>query len=124
MSIDTNVKPNVQPKTYPIPEIYCEDIIRMVCGDDWRTLPQNEVDGAIGVAICRSLMDGCNCDIRSLSKFTGIEPKMIHPPLERLSLNGITRPSKLNSDKALKKRDTTAWCYIAGYASGLIGVGS
>ena len=41
-----------------IPKLPCEKIVTKVMGEQWRNLPDRDRDGAWGVAIIQSVVDG------------------------------------------------------------------
>lgn len=110
------------------PELRCEELVRRIIGEGWRTLPSDEIDGAWGVAIVRSVLDGVGSGnephwrLRSISNHLGVDTEILKDAFMRLSLNGVFQGSKLYDDrKALNNMETLAWCYYAGIAEGAIG---
>jgi len=100
----------------------CENIICQVCGENWRELSSPEFDGALGVAIVRSVLDGVYTDPHHLSSHLGVDWRFLRPAFMRLSFNGAFLRDKIFSDRrALNKNDLRAWCYYAGMASGFVG---
>lgn len=111
-------------------------LIQRVCaprGEDWRNLPSPEIDGAWGVAIIRSILDGVinlngsksfksSSHLRVVASHLGVDTETLWPAFMRLSLNGILMHDNIRKDKkALNDNDIHAWCHYAGYASGVIG---
>lgn len=107
-----------------IPELYCEHVVQSVYGDGWRNLPQQDLDGALGIAMCRAILDGCRPELKSLSERLGVSTHFLYQPYERLSRNGFMKGTKISEDPGLTDDLVTAWCYVAGYASGATGIGS
>jgi len=104
-----------------IQELSCEPLIRKLYGSQWRNLEERERDGAIGIAIVKSVMDGVNPDIHDISRYLGISREYINNPFKRLFMNGAFLRNKIKEDKDLKSGDMVAWGYYAGYAMGVTG---
>lgn len=106
-----------------LPQKY-EDFVCRICGDEWRKSSKQDVDGAIGVAICKAILNGEPANTEALSRHLGVHISCLIAPFDKLYKNGMTMRRKLNADKLLVKGDELAWCYVAGMASGFTGVGS
>lgn len=104
-----------------IPEIPCENLVRQICGAQWRNLPEQERDAAWGVAIVKSVLDGVDPDLHELSSHLGVEKDLLIPAFRRLSLNGVFLTDRIRRDTPLRRGDQLAWCYYAGYACGAVG---
>ena len=120
-----------------------EDTIKRICGDDWNVASIEERDGGYGVACVMAVLDGANSNTEEIA-YTLLavredeEPseeavkelaKLIEVPYRRLGASGIfSKRFNLRRDKCLNGFSTphdgrTAWCHIAGIASGYIGQG-
>lgn len=100
----------------------CESIVVRVCGAGWRDLQNSDLNGALGVAIVRSVLDGVTPSLHDLSVHLGVMTDKLRPAYMRLSMNGIFLRGRIHQDrKALNNNDICAWCYYAGFASGAIG---
>ena len=104
-----------------IPEIPCEAAVRKVFGSQWRSLGDYDRDGAWGVAIIRSVLDGVKPELMELSLHLGVDREVLRRAFNRLSVNGVFRDVVYDDRPALDSGDIHAWCYYAGYASGHIG---
>jgi hypothetical protein len=108
-------------KTAYIQELKCEPLIRKLYGSQWRNLDERERDGAIGIAIVKSVMDGVKPDIQDISRYLGVNREYITNPFKRLFMNGVFLRDKISKDKGLRNGDIIAWGYYAGYAMGATG---
>ena len=96
--------------------------MRKIMGEGWRNLPSDDIDGAWGVAIVRSILDGVSISIREISAHLGVDRENMRDAFTRLSLNGVFLHSRIRKDrKALNSIEILAWSYYAGTASGAIG---
>ncbi len=105
-----------------IPELPCETLVRSICGPQWRHYPEQDRDGAFGVAIVKSVLDGVASDLNEVASHLGIERDFLVRAFRRLSLNGIFRRDLIYGDNDLRSNDKLAWCFYAGYASGAAGL--
>lgn len=105
-----------------IPELPYESLVRNVCGSQWRHLPDRERDGAFGVAIVKSVLDGVEADLNEIASHLGIDRELLVRAFRSLSLNGVFRRDLIYNDDALRNEDLHAWGYYAGYASGATGL--
>jgi len=103
-----------------LPQKY-ERFIEQICGQNWRISGCCEVEGALGVAICKVIIDTKEDDLFAIARHLGLTPDCLKEPYKRLSLNGYMKKNRLIDDEELKNGDTTAWCYLAGTASGATG---
>ncbi len=102
-----------------------ERLVRSVCGKQWRSLSQEELDGAIGVVIVKSILDGVAEDLGEVASHLGVSRDLLYDPFRNLSLNGVFREDRIDKDReALEDADPIAWGYYAGYASGATGTAS
>ncbi len=108
-------------KGHFLPELPCESLVRKVCGPGWRNLPSADMDGAWGVAIVKSVLDGVRPDIREIASHLGIERSRLQSAYKKLELNGVLHSDSMHRDDQLKNGDILAWSYYAGYAIGAIG---
>lgn len=101
-------------------------------GANWRSLPPRERDGAWGVAMVRSVLDGVRPSLTELSSHLGVPITFLRRAYNQLSLNGVFRNDRIHRDHALKdwmedkntKNDSMKllpWCFYAAYASGDVG---
>jgi len=97
-------------------------------GDGWRNLTAPDIDGAWGIAIVKSILDGvCSTDqpswmLRGIAGHLGVPQDDLRPAFMRLSMNGVFMRDRIYKDrKALKNFDLHAWCQYAGLASGATG---
>ena len=106
-----------------IPELPCEKDVRRVFGNQWRSLPDRERDGAWGIAIVSSIASGVAPDLNSIAFHLGVDRDVLRLAFRRLNMNGIFQHNAIRNDReALKSGDMLAWCYYAGYASGDVGL--
>lgn len=86
-----------------------------------------DIDGAWGVAIVRSVLDGVAVPrepwmLRSIANHLGVQQQDLQSAFTRLNLNGVFLRGRIFDDrKALNNNDTFAWCHCAGIASGATG---
>ena len=105
-----------------LPELPCEERVRGICGSQWRNLPDDERDGALGVAIIQSILDGLPSELGELSSHLGVPKETLRKAHKNLGMNGVFRHDRLHDDAvALNSGDVHAWGYYAGYAGGIIG---
>ncbi len=97
----------------------CESAVVRVHGEKWRELPGRDLDGAWGVAIVRSVLDGVFPNLHDLGHHLGVHSDSLRAAFMRLSMNGMFLRSQIYNDrKALNNNDIHAWCYYAAIASG------
>lgn len=105
-----------------IPETPYEEFITKICGEEWRSFSKEEVDGAIGVAIVKSVLDGIAPELNELSSHLGVPKYQLRAAYYALSMNGVFLRDRIHNDKkALESGKAYPWCYYAGYASSLTG---
>ncbi len=105
-----------------IPELPCETLVRRVSGSQWRNLPEREKDGAWGVAIVKSVLDGVRPSLGDLSSHLGVDKDVLRKPYKRLSMNGAFWCDKIDKDRAsLESLDMLSWYFYAGFAMGATG---
>ena len=108
-------------------ELPCERLVRKICGEGWRNLPSPDLDGAWGVAIVRSVLDGVAVPrepwmLRQIATHLGVHKIELQSAFTRLNLNGIFLRDRILKDrKVLNNNDLHAWCQYAGIASGATG---
>ena len=109
------------PKSVFTPELPCESLVRKVCGHNWRELLEPDIDGAWGVAIIKSVLDGVSPEPREIASHLGVKKEELYTAFRRLNMNGIFMDDQIYNDSGLLTEDMLAWCYYAGYASGATG---
>lgn len=79
-----------------------------------------DLDGAWGIAIVQSIMDGSGIKVRDIASYLKVPKEEFLDAHQRLSLNGcfLNGAAAIKSDQGLRERDVLAWGYYAGYASG------
>lgn len=107
-------------------ELPCERLVRKICGEGWRNLPSPDIDGAWGVAIVRSVLDGVGVSrswmLRQIANRLGVPQYELQAAFTKLNLNGVFLRDRIYKDrKALNQNDIHAWCQYAGIASGATG---
>lgn len=108
-------------------ELPCERLVRKICGDGWRNLPSPDIDGAWGVTIVRSVLDGVAplrepWMLRQIAAHLGVQQYDLQDAFTRLNLNGVFLRDRIYKDrKTLNNNDVHAWCQYAGIASGATG---
>jgi len=112
-----------RPFVEKMPDRY-EKFVKRICGADWRHSSMVDLDGGLGVAICKAILDGTHVNLVELARALNTEPDTLAMAYERLSKNGFMKESKLRGDEGLKKGDNFGWCWIAGVAGGATGLGS
>lgn len=112
-----------------------EQIVRIICGDNWAGPDCNldERDGGLGVAMMIAYISGVPARLTELSRAIDVPSYLLDTPYKRLQMNGLFSPrSWVLTDPLLRATGSSsrngydsicAWCYIAGYASGLTGKG-
>jgi hypothetical protein len=100
-----------------IPELKFENNIRSVFGNQWKSLPDHERDGAFGIAIVKAIGEGVEPNIDHLSSYLGVDRTYLFEPFHNLFMNGIFARNRIKNDSGLKKNDLLALCYYAGYAT-------
>ena len=126
-------KPVMQNKReeYVLPDdVIYEKIIQLVCGENWRDCGKEEIDGAMGVAIVRALMDGVENNVEEIAYHLDIPKFMLSRAYSNLDSGGIFQRhmekdrkfrDRIESDwKSLKNRDVHVWCWYAASASGYV----
>tara|TARA_Y100000310_G_C20701843_1_gene830704 strand:- start:7928 stop:8326 length:399 start_codon:yes stop_codon:yes gene_type:complete len=100
-------------------------------------ITQDEINGYYGVAAMFSFLKGVEPSAYEISKHLGIEPDILDRAVDRLRVNGLLGNKKsIRKDKVLKSQhhkfgtkwiseehfSRVAWCFVAGVASGFIGL--
>lgn len=99
-----------------------ESVVSSIFGHDWRKDSRETQNGAVGIAIVKSIADGVDCNINDISNHLSIERRYLREAFMLLSLNGIFIHDRIKKDsKNIKMNDPLALGYYAGYAAGLIG---
>ena len=104
-----------------IPEIPYEKAIRNLMGNQWRSLPDRDRDGAWGIAIAKSISNGVKPDLYEIALHLGVDVDMIRTAFGRMSMNGALLRDRIHKDHDLANDDSLALGYYAGYASGYCG---
>lgn len=99
-----------------------EYLIEEFMGSNWRYLSEPEVNGAWGIAIVYSALQGVPPSSGAVSKFLNVDKWRLHRASHNLSMNGVFIGNKFEKDKRLlHKKDPLTWLYYAGYAAGFTG---
>jgi hypothetical protein len=107
--------------------------VRYVCGDDWRSQSQEERDGGFGVAMMVAYLQGASPNYEDIASSLGLSPREAAEasiPFRRLQVSGMFSDEfDALSDQALAGNASdvdvrTAWCQVAGTASGWLGTGT
>lgn len=113
-----------------------ERLIKQICNTgQLRFLNKTEYEGALGVAMVMSILDGVEANVFDLSKHLQISVKELETPYWNLKCKGVFNEKFLNNDKVLRgslrkspnqyisaeHSSKTAWCNIAGMASNICG---
>lgn len=107
-----------------------EEQVREICGDDWRTVNQNEKDGGYGVACLIAFIKGVRPTVADLAAHLGAKPDDVVAAFNRLHKNGVFSQNwKVKQDASLlgengNDEDHRAWAHIAAIAGGFLGVPS
>ena len=96
-----------------------ESFIKNVCGGNWRV---SDRDGGLGVAIGKAILDGTHPELFAVAEKLDLNTDLLSMPYERLTKNGYMKSGRIREDRELLNGNVTAWCYLAGIASGLTGV--
>jgi hypothetical protein len=105
-----------------------EDIVRKVCGDDWRTVSHSEREGGYGVACVLAFMRGAKPNIGDLANHLGVAADEIVPAYQRLNRSGaFSNRWNVKRDRAMQghmsdEETQKTWAHIAAVAGGFIGV--
>ncbi len=105
-----------------------EDIVQLVCGDDWYRINHDERDGGVGVACVVAFIRGVRPNVQDLSSHLQLAPDDIIAPFNRLQRNGVFSAAfNAKRDEALNDRNLEddealrAWSHIAAVAGGFLG---
>ncbi|HDZ15703.1 MAG TPA: hypothetical protein ENH60_12520 [Pricia sp.] len=82
-------------------------------------MPDRDRDGALGLAIVKSVFDGVTPELNDISSHLGVNKEVLWKAFRRLKMNGIFQDDRISRETL--KDDDTNWCFYAGYASGYIG---
>lgn len=104
-----------------------EEVVRRICGEDWKTVNISEREGGIGVACVVAYMKGARPSVGEMASHLGIPSDDVYMPFQRLSRHGVFSDWDIKKDKALLSQlgddeAQRAWAHIAALASGFIGV--
>jgi hypothetical protein len=115
--------PRTKADTEPIPSLPYEKVINKFYGPHWRNSKSEDFNGAIGIAIIKSMADGVRSNISEIASHLGVDKRLIDRPFKNLASNGVFRNNWVDNDKkSIKENDQTALGYYAGWASGQAGV--
>ena len=104
-----------------------EELVRKICGGQWRNLPPKEQNAGWGIAIVNSILDGVKPDLYNMSSHLGVERHQILFAYKNLSMNGVFLGGKVEKErKVLEAKDMPsdtmlAWGYYGGLASAATG---
>ena len=115
-----------------------ESLLKTICmADEYYYLKKDEWEGCLGVACVISVIEGVTPNMFSLSKHLDIPHYNLNlqKAFERLKISGMFSGSQdISNDPLLNgtgvdtewrssaERERSAWCQIAGYAAGKIGL--
>ena len=116
---------NTLRNNFSVPELNeeLEELIQKVYGENWKNLEKTEIDGVLGLLMCKAILNDVPADLYKLSAYLKIDHRDLSLPYERLAKNGYMKLGRIKSDGDLIRENITALCYIAGIASGITGVG-
>lgn len=103
-----------------------EDIVKTICGDNWRSLDQDEKDGGYGVACMLAFMRGAEPVPVKVAAHLGIPVSEIQTAYTRLDQCGLfSKEFDARKDKWLlgqgnSRQNMCAWGYVAGLSSGMV----
>lgn len=98
-----------------------KECIELVYGTDWAlTVKGNEINGLLGIAIVKSIVDGININFNDIAYYLRIPKWEIDVAFNRLIKSGYLLSHNLKKDiNALKKKDVHVWCDYAAIAAGI-----
>ena len=109
-----------------------EDVCQVCSLEDWENVPQDEREGALGVALVRAFLENVRPSFEELSKALELTPKEIEDAevsYRRLQASGVfsmrfnARRDRCLQGWSSRADGRTAWCHIAAIAAGWIGAG-
>lgn len=100
------------------------EVVKLVYGEDWSsTVRGNEINGVLGIAIVKSILNGSNIDIDDISRKLRTYSRELSKAFSRLSMNGAMLPHNLSKDtEKLNENDVHTWCHYAAIAAGHVGI--
>ena len=102
------------------------EIVSSVCGENWRTVNQEECEGGYGVACLLAFMKGADANAESLARHLGVAVEDIQASYSRLLRSGLfsedfdAKHDKWLLGKCSNRQSECAWGHVAGIAAGLI----
>lgn len=106
-----------------------EEMVRRYCGENWKTINENEREGGMGVACVLGYIRGnVKPSIPDLAAHLGVPPDDIVSAYARLQRNGIFSPrfnARKDEELTGHPSDTNtqrAWAHIAAISGGFLGV--
>lgn len=105
-----------------------EEVVRRICGDDWRTVSPQERDGGYGVACVQAFLKGVRPVPADLAAHLSVKPDDLIVGYTRLNKNGVFSYDNYNAkhDKGLQAPMGSddwnrTWGHIAAMAGGFMG---
>ena len=106
---------------YNIPELPCENLVRLICGASWRSLSDTDLDAALGIGMTKMVLDGVEPSLKTLADKMQIDEKLLEPAFRRLEMNGKFLKHNLSNIDA-KVVDVVGWGFVGGVAAGATGL--
>ena len=103
-----------------------EDVVKTICGDNWRSLDKEEREGGYGVACLLAYMRGAEATVDKIASHLGVGVGEIQAAYSRLVQCGLfSKEFDARGDKWLrgegnKRQNMCAWGYISGISSGIV----
>ena len=100
------------------------EVVELAYGNDWATTVHgNEINGVLGIAVVKSIVDGINNDTEEIARHLNTYRREIERSHNRLFINGALLPHNLKKDiEKLKANDVQTWCHYAAIAAGHVGM--
>jgi hypothetical protein len=103
-----------------------EEIVRKICGDNWKVVSTEEREGGLGVAVIQAYLRGIRPTLNDMAIYLGVTADELYPPYMRLVNAGVfTKNWSAKTDPYLNSREPAefnfGWAHIAAIAGGFIG---
>jgi hypothetical protein len=105
-----------------------EDMVRRVCGENWKTVAKEEREGGYGVACVEAYRRGVRPTVNDLASHLAVTPEEILSAHARLLRNGVfsqrwnARKDQVLQNGVADDDGQRAWAHVAAIAGGFIGV--